>query len=118
KISYSYDESAINSQATTASMHDQSRDNNWTARGNVTSVSRWDINHIDTVSTTTTMNYDAAGSLLSASDPLGHTNSLSYTDSFSDGINHNTFAYPTSVTDADSFSSYLQYNYDFGAKTR
>ena len=108
--------------------HDQSYDNSSAAiiRGNLTGVSRFDVNDSNgaattssmTTSTSTTMTYDAAGSPLSTSDPLGHTGSISYADSFSDGINHNTFAYPTSVTDADNFSSYLQYNYDFGAKTR
>src|SRR6185369_13222300 len=29
-----------------------------------------------------------------------------------------TFAYPTTVTDADGFSSTVQYNFDFGATTR
>ena len=54
-----------------------------------------------------------------SSDPLGHQTSIGYTDSFSDGNNsRNTFAYPTTITDADGNSSYLQYNYDFGARTR
>ena len=64
------------------------------------------------------MSYDAAGSVLSTSDSLGHQSSLPYTDSFSDGSNHNTFAYPTTATDADGFSTTVQYNFDFGAKTR
>jgi len=33
-------------------------------------------------------------------------------------VNRNTFAYPTTLTDEDGFSSYLQYNFDFGATTR
>ena len=33
-------------------------------------------------------------------------------------MNRNTFAYPTTVTDADGFSSFVQYNFDFGATTR
>ncbi|MGH3850397.1 MAG: hypothetical protein ACRDRT_11955, partial [Pseudonocardiaceae bacterium] len=52
-------------------------------------------------------------------DALNHQNSISYADSFSDGNNsRHTFAYPTTVTDADGFSSFVQYNFDFGAKTR
>jgi YD repeat-containing protein len=42
---------------------------------------------------------DTNGSLIFNRDPLGHQKSLSYTDSFSDGINRNTFAYPTTSTD-------------------
>ena len=33
-------------------------------------------------------------------------------------MNRNTFAYPTSLTDAEGFSSSVQYNFDFGAMTR
>src|SRR5207244_3368770 len=42
---------------------------------------------------------------------------ISYADSFSDGFNRNTFAYPTAVTNADGFASSVAYNYDFGAAT-
>src|SRR5215216_3440578 len=62
--------------------------------------------------------YNKTGSVTSTIDPLGHTKSISYTDSFSDAVNRNTFAYPTTLTDEDGFSSYLQYNFDFGATTR
>src|SRR6202040_2690442 len=59
------------------------------------------------------------GSVMFERDPLGHQSSVSYAESFSDGNNsRNTFAYPTTVTDADGFQSFVQYNYDFGAKTR
>jgi hypothetical protein len=63
-------------------------------------------------------NYFISGSPASATDPAGHTNSISYADGFSDNTNRNTFAYPTTVTDADNFSSSMQYNFDFGATTR
>lgn len=122
KITYSYDDpERITSQATTATLHDQSYDASFTVRGNVTSVSRWDVTDINNASKalTTFMSYNAAGSVVSTTDPAGHTNSMSYADSFSDGNNsRNTFAYPTAATDADQFSSVIQYNYDFGAKTR
>ena len=38
-------------------------------------------------------------------DPLWRSTSFSYTDAFSDGVNRNTFAYPTTVTDADGFQA-------------
>src|SRR6266446_2159186 len=70
------------------------------------------------------MSYDAAGNLLSSTDAANHTNSISYADKFSaDGVNldtprtFSTFAYPTTVTDADNNSSTIWYNYDFAAKT-
>src|SRR5205814_1030815 len=62
--------------------------------------------------------YDTDGSPLFTRDALNHQTTLSYADSFSDTINRNTFAYPTMATDADGFSSTVQYNYDFGATTR
>lgn len=55
---------------------------------------------------------------LSLTDPAGNPNTITYADSFSDNVNRNTFAYPTTSTDADGFSSYLQYNYDFGGAIR
>src|SRR5260221_13363815 len=64
------------------------------------------------------MSYNAAGSVVASADPLGHQNTINYADSFSDNVNHNTFAYPSMATDADGNRSYLQYNYEFGAKTR
>jgi len=63
--------------------------------------------------------YNKTGSVTSVIDALGRTTrSISYTDSFSDAANRNTFAYPTTITDADNFSSTIQYNYDFGGVTR
>jgi YD repeat-containing protein len=122
KVMYGYDDPArLTSPATTATMHDQSYNSTFTVRGNATSVSRWDVSDINNASKalTSTVSYDAAGSALSTTDPAGHTNSVSYADSFSDGNNaRNTFAYPTMLTDADGFSSTVQYNFDFGAKTR
>src|SRR5205085_8105272 len=88
---------------------------------NVTSVSRWDVTAINngSLAHTAHMSYDDAGSVISTTDPLTRQTSFGYADSFSDGNNsRNTFAYPTTVTDAGGFSSAVQYNYDFGAKTR
>lgn len=88
-----------------------------TGRGNLTLVRRVNANntaqYLDTV-----YGYNTTGSVISKTDPLWRTSSISYTDSFSDSVNRNTFAYPTTVTDADNFSSTVQYNYDFGAVTR
>ncbi|MEK6281606.1 MAG: hypothetical protein AABN95_14725 [Acidobacteriota bacterium] len=66
-----------------------------------------------------TIKYNTAGAVVATIDSLGHQTGVSYADSFSDGNNsRNTFAYPTTVTDAGGFSSDLQYNYDFGARTQ
>ncbi len=120
KTSYGYDAVSVNSQATTSTQHDQYFNTSYTVRANLTSVSRWDITDIDNSAKalTTQIRYDAAGSALSVTDAAGHQNQVSYGDAFSDNTNHNTFAYPTTVTDADNYSSSVQYNYDFGATTR
>ncbi len=90
----------------------------YSGRANLSSVKRFDVTNIS-LFTSSTMNYNTAGSTLTAIDLLGHTSSLSYADNFSDGNNgRNTLAYPTTATDADSFSSTAQYNFDFGAVTR
>src|SRR5258706_141241 len=69
------------------------------------------------VSTRRTEQLRHAGPISTSADPLGNQNTITYVDSFSDNVNHNTFAYPTMATDADGNRSYLQYSYDFGAKT-
>jgi len=45
---------------------------------------------------------------------------INYVDSFSDGINRNTFAHPRQITidDPTPISFYIRYNYDSGMKTR
>jgi YD repeat-containing protein len=127
KTSYAYDTGGAQLVATTAAngtvvnatQHDPSYNTGFTARGLVTYASRFDVTDINnpTKALTTQFAYDTDGSLLYTSDPLGHQTSVSYTDSFSDGITRNTFAYPTTVTDADGFSSLSKYHYDLGAVT-
>jgi len=90
-------------------------------RGNQTDVWRWDVTDINNTTKTSRLRhtgYNTNGSAVFTRDALNHQTSISYTDSFSDGVNHNTFAYPTTVTDPDNYSSTAQYNYDFGATTR
>jgi YD repeat-containing protein len=93
----------------------------WLGRGNLVDVVRWDTTDPDNSSKAweTKTAYNIDGSILFTRDPLGHQTSMGYADSFSDGNNsRNTFAYPTTLTDPDGGQSFIQYNYDFGAKTR
>ncbi len=121
KMTYTYDEAgSVGAQATTATGHDQSYNSSFLARGNITSATRWDaddtVNASKAVTSHTT--YDAAGSVLTSADPLGHQTSVAYADSFSDGNNsRNTFAYPTTVTDAEGYQSTAKYDYTTGAVT-
>jgi YD repeat-containing protein len=121
KISYEYDDpSRLQSLPAAAVQHDGTYNTSFTARGNVTAVSRWDVSDINNAAKklTSYTNYYATGTPGSSTDPAGHQTSFSYADSFSDSVNRNTFAYPTTMTDADGFSSYVQYNFDIGATTR
>lgn len=121
KTTYGYDDPArLQSLSAAATQHDSSYSSSFTSRGNVTAVSRWDVNDINNQAKrlTTYTNYYTTGTLASITDPIGHQSSITYTDSFSDGVLRNTFAYPTTLTDAGNFSSHVQYNFDLGATTR
>lgn len=54
---------------------------------------------------------------MSSKDALEHETTISYADSFSDGTPRNTLAYPTKVTDPDTFETTTKYDFDFGAIT-
>ncbi|HET6977827.1 MAG TPA: DUF4214 domain-containing protein [Pyrinomonadaceae bacterium] len=121
KITYGYDDPArLAALPASATQHDTAYNASLTARGNVTSVSRWDVTDINNASKklTSYTSYFVTGTPASATDPGNHQSSLSYTDAFSDNLVRNTFAYPTTLTDADGNSSTVQYNFDFGATTR
>src|SRR6185295_17742641 len=120
KITYDYDDPArLQALPAAATQHDTAYGTGFTARGNVTAVNRWDVNDINNAAKklTSYTNYNTTGSPVLSTDPIGHQKSVSYSDSFSDGFNRNTFAYPTTTTDADTFQTLSKYNYDFGALT-
>jgi YD repeat-containing protein len=121
KVRYDYDDPArLSALPASATQHDSAYNTSLTARGNVTSVSQWDFTDIANPSKALTSytNYFITGTPASATDPATHTSTINYTDAFSDAVNRNTFAYPTTLTDADGYSSTVQYNFDIGATTR
>ncbi|MGH9969217.1 MAG: hypothetical protein ACREBG_15650 [Pyrinomonadaceae bacterium] len=92
-------------------------------RGNLTSVKRYDVVNTSQ-SVPSTMTYNTAGSVVQTTDPSSHSVTLSYTDKFAQNgidldspLSFATLAYPTTVTDADGYSSSIRYNYDFGGQT-
>jgi RHS repeat-associated protein len=89
-------------------------------RGNLCWTGRWDVSDVNNFDKTThtTIKYNRTGSVIRVEDHYGIGNTISYTDSFSDAVIRNTFAYPTTVTDADGFISNAAYNFDFGAVTK
>jgi subtilisin family serine protease len=120
KITYDYDDPArLQALPAAATQHDTGYSTLFTARGNVTAVSHWDVNDINNATNklTTYTNYNTTGLTTSTTDPVGHVNAVSYTDSFSDGNNRNTFAYPTTITDEDNSQTLSRFNYDFGQIT-
>jgi YD repeat-containing protein len=121
KTTYDYDDGTrLHGVPSAATQHDVNYNLSLTARGIVTAVSRWDVTDIANPAKklTSYVDYYNTGTPISTTDPAGHQSNATYADSFSDSVNRNTFAYPTTLTDADGFSSYVQYNYDFGAATR
>jgi RHS repeat-associated protein len=102
----SYDGSALTStgtcQAPGVPNHDYCNyPSTFLLRGNLTQVSRW-INTSNTwVNTTNT--FDDLGNIVSTSDPLSHTTTFDYTDSWGGSgcvTAANTRAFPTTITNA------------------
>ncbi len=93
-------------------------------RGNVTSVKRLISGPVfGGVYATAYSQYDQAGNVVTAIDPLGHATAVSYADNFGDGTNPEnigsapngaTFALPTLVTNALNQSLKTQYEYTRG----
>ncbi len=87
-------------------------------RANVTGIRRYNLaapNDDNQAVWIVLTGYNAAGSAFLVRDAANHSLSISYADSFSDGINRGTLAYPTSVTDAENFVATTKYHYDMGA---
>lgn len=85
-------------------------------RGNLSSIKRYDVNNLSQITTVRTK-YNTAGAVVSMKDASDHETTISYADSFSDGTPRNTLAYPTKVTDPDTFESTAKFDFDFGANT-
>lgn len=124
KTVYDYDRSGewlVDTPQTTI-QHDPNYNSAYASgRGNLAVIYRFDVtdsNNWAKAIPLTQTGYDTNGSVVFTRDALNHRTNISYQDSFSDGVNRNSFAYPTSVTDPDNYSSYMQYHYNMGAVTR
>ena len=123
RAGFQYDESAIQGTVTPV-QHDNT---NYSAsfvvgRANLSSVKRYDVNTSAFV--TSSSKYNPAGSVVETTDPANHQVTISYTDAFAangttldPALAFATLAYPTTVTDADGYTSSMRYNYDFGGVT-
>jgi len=147
KAIYQYDEGTLalpggKVVSVTPTQHDASYDASFLQRGNQTSAWHFDASDEQTTAKALVSHagYDIAGSLVSATDAAGHQTSIQYGDAFvlgssfqspdvasaapSDdaaaikGGTTQTVAYPTSVTDADSNTSFIKYDFYTGLKVR
>lgn len=132
KATFDYDEDGeFLVEQGAATQHDAAYNDNFRVRGNVTVVRRWDVSQSN-VSVTSATGYNTNGSIIFSRDPLwtsanNRQVTISYTDAFVDGADQpnsfnpftpnadNTFAYPTTVTDADGYQAFSKFDYHLGA---
>lgn len=120
KVGYVYDEVGEFMTSVSPVQHDNTNYSSSfiAGRGNMTSVRRYDATTNSYVESK--MGYDAAGNVRFTrrpGDDATHQTTIDYTDSFADVVNHNTYAYPTKVTDPDGYQSTVKYRYDIGGVT-
>ncbi len=115
-----YDESGyVNATCITgAAQHDDtSYGCSFMTRGLATSIISYANAAAGTGTLTQHVSYDSLGNAVSVTDPAGNTTSISYTDNYSDGLNHNTYALPTTVTrpttNGNSHVTHISYYYNF-----
>jgi YD repeat-containing protein len=107
-----------------ASQHDGSNYGvSFAWRGNTTRVRHYDVTGSASTYLETKLGYNVTGTQSFTKDPANHYSSVSYSDAFFQNVNRTganpqtqlkTFAFPTTVTDADTFTSTSVYNYDMG----
>ncbi|HEY2460487.1 MAG TPA: RHS repeat-associated core domain-containing protein [Candidatus Acidoferrum sp.] len=101
-----YDSYTAGLTASGAVQHDATFSTTYLTRGNLTATKRW--RNTDGAWLTARNQYDDAGNILSTTDPLGHTNSFSYADTWTAQTGGSTCAptagpgkaYVTQTTDA------------------
>ncbi|MDQ3802234.1 MAG: discoidin domain-containing protein [Acidobacteriota bacterium] len=78
--------------------HDPAFTASFTVRGNVTGVTSYADAATPSGPVTASTLYDVAGNPVKTVNGRGHVSHVGYTDSFSDGVARNTYAFPTSTT--------------------
>ncbi len=112
---YEYDNYTAGIVASGAVQHGTSTNSygpSYVTRGNLTALKRW--RSTDGAWLTTTFQYDDAGNVVSTTDPLQHTTTYSYADSWGDTtcapVAGPAAAYRTKVTDPLTHQSQSKYN--------
>src|SRR6266404_8564535 len=121
KVSLDYDQVSLQNDGEPV-QHDSAYVAGFSVRGNLSKLTRYDVTNISQ-STTSTLLYNTAGSVVKSIDAATHETQISYADAFAangttlDTGRPLTLAYPTMVTDPDGYTAKNRYNYDFGAPT-
>jgi YD repeat-containing protein len=123
KTGYKYDWSSewLVTTSAAATQHDSSYSTSFAlGRGNLSEVMRYDISDPTNYSKGhyQRFGYNINGSVTFNRNAVDSQTSFSYSDSFSDNTNRNTFAYRTTITDPASNSSYLKFKFETGGPTR
>ncbi|HYM76313.1 MAG TPA: RHS repeat-associated core domain-containing protein [Candidatus Dormibacteraeota bacterium] len=109
---YELDNYTAGITASGAVQHDSAFGTSYTARCNVTAVNRW--RNTDGATLTMRHQYDDAGNVVSATDPLSHTTTTSYADVWGNSAcaptGGNAAAFPTHVTDPAGLINKSSYN--------
>lgn len=117
KVGFNYDEDGSVTGTESPIQHDDEKYGSTVVAGraNLSSTKRY--NAANTAQFTIDSNkFNIAGAAVSTKDALNHEAKISYDDAFSDGVTtRKTFAYPTTLTDADGYKTNISYNFDFGA---
>jgi YD repeat-containing protein len=122
KVSYLYDQSGTLVDQGAATQHDAGYGTGYVTRGNVTTAQQWDVKDAAgaaNIEKRTAFNTDGSpvsNYVYDPAAPAQNVTQLEYTDKFSDGVNRNTFAYLTKITDPDGFTASNWYNYQTGAE--
>src|SRR5262249_32219885 len=118
KTSYGYDEETITDLTGIIQHQTSNYGASFQWRGNQTNAKRWNIDPADPIqSTLKRAGYNIAGQIAWTQDPVqdaSHRIQVSYVDNFSDGVNRNTYAYPTTVTDPQGFTVTSKYQFYSG----
>ena len=122
KVTFGYDEGAYTDSSQNVSSptkHDSTYGTSFQYRGNRTSVTRWDVtddNNDDLISKSSVV-YNILGMPILQKDARDRETTISYTDttSWNDGVSRTTYAYPTTISDANGNPSTIRYRFDTGA---
>jgi len=121
KVTFSYDEGSYTDSSQNVSSptkHDSGYGTSFQYRGNRTSVTRWDVTDDDNDSliSKSSVVFNILGMPILQKDPRNRETDIIYTDNYNDTTtSRGTYAYPTTIRDANDNVSTIKYRFDIGA---